>query len=64
LAVALGEARALGVPAWAVAAEAGISASLLSMIVRGTARVTEGNAIGIANALGRPAHELFPDVVR
>jgi hypothetical protein len=64
LAKALGEARVLGVPAWAVAAEAGISPALLSMILRGAARVTEANAYAIARALGREADELFPGVTR
>jgi hypothetical protein len=64
LAKALGEARAVGVPGWAVAAEAGISPSLLSMITRGGARVTEANALAIARALGRSAGELFPAEVR
>jgi hypothetical protein len=64
LAKALGEARAVGVPGRAVAAEAGISPSLLSMITRGAARVTDANALAIARALGRNAGELFPAAVR
>lgn len=60
---ALGEARTLGVPQWAVALEAGISPSLLSMIVRGGAPATEANQRAIARALGRDdVDELFPGV--
>jgi len=51
-------------PGWAVAAEAGISPSLLSMITRGGARATEANARAIAKALGRDPSELFPGVAR
>ena len=60
---ALAEARAFGVPAYAVAAAAEISPALLSMIARGRARATEPNARAIGKALGRPAHELFPGVL-
>jgi hypothetical protein len=59
LAKALAEARALGVPQWAVAAEAQISPGLLSMIVRGAARATDANQQAIAAALGRRREELF-----
>jgi hypothetical protein len=61
LARALAEARALGVPSYAVAEEAGISASLLSMMTRGRARVTDENAVAIAAALGRTVAEVFPE---
>jgi hypothetical protein len=59
---ALTGARLTGVPQWAVAEEAGISPSLLSMIARGRARATDENARAIAAALGQPVHELFPSV--
>lgn len=61
LARALAEARALGVPSYAVAEAAGISPALLSMITRGRARATDENASAIAAALGRPVGEVFPD---
>jgi hypothetical protein len=64
LARALGEARAVGIPSYAVARHVGISPGLLSMIVRGRVRATEVNALAIARALGREPGELFPAVVR
>lgn len=60
LALALGEARAYGVPAYSVAAAAGIAASTLSMIQRGRLRPSEQVAAAIAAALGRDMAELFP----
>jgi hypothetical protein len=60
LLTALAEARAFGVPAYAVASAADISASLLSMIARGRVRATPTNQAGISRALGRDVRELFP----
>ena len=57
---ALSEARAAGIPARAVAEEAGISASLLSIIANGRAAVTPRTAEALARALGREVAELFP----
>jgi hypothetical protein len=58
---ALTEARAYGVPAYAVAAAARISPALLSGIARGKVRVTPANATAISRALGRDdVRELFP----
>jgi transcriptional regulator with XRE-family HTH domain len=61
LARALTEARAAGVPQWAVAEEAGISPGLLSTIARGKASATDTVAEAVARALGRPVRELFPE---
>ncbi len=58
---ALRQTRALGVPDWAVAREAGISPALLSMVASGTVRATDQTAKAVSRALGRPIHELFPD---
>jgi transcriptional regulator with XRE-family HTH domain len=64
LARAIGEARAVGVPGYAIAEYAGISPALLSMIVRGRARATDATARSIARALDRDPSDLFPDVAR
>ncbi len=61
LIAALTGAKLLGVPAYLVAREAGVSPALLSMIARGRARVTPANARAIAAALGRNVTELFPE---
>lgn len=57
---ALEEARAAGIPQWAVAEEAGISPALLSMVARGRIRATRSSCEAIARALGRQVSELFP----
>jgi transcriptional regulator with XRE-family HTH domain len=62
LLTALAEARAFGVPQYAVASAAEISPALLSMIARGRARATQAHARAIAKALGREVSELFPTV--
>jgi hypothetical protein len=44
--------------------EAGVSPSLLSMIVRGRVPASENNAAAVARALGKPQSELFPFLPR
>jgi transcriptional regulator with XRE-family HTH domain len=58
---ALTELQALGIPAWAVAEEAGISPALLSMVARGRTSVSPSTAEAIGRALGRDPSELFPE---
>ncbi len=59
---ALEIARAVGVPAWAIAQEAGISESLVSQLSRGRVPATPETAVAIARALGGDPRALFPDV--
>jgi len=58
---ALSVARAAGVPQYAIAAEAGISEALLSMISHGDAPATPEVAKRIAQALGCSPRDLFPE---
>jgi transcriptional regulator with XRE-family HTH domain len=61
LARALSQARLMGIPAWAVAEEAGVSEALLSMIANGRTPATDSAADAIARALGRSTRDLFPE---
>ena len=60
LARVLTEVRSHGIPAWAVAEEAGISPALLSKVSRGRVPATPDTAEAVARALGRSVGELFP----
>jgi transcriptional regulator with XRE-family HTH domain len=59
---ALNEARAAGIPAYAIARAADVSPGLLSRISSGQLPATPATAEAIAGALGRPRRELFPEV--
>lgn len=59
---ALTRARAIGIPQYAIAAEAGISESLLSMISNGRVPATPEVARRVASALGEPVAHLFPEL--
>jgi transcriptional regulator with XRE-family HTH domain len=59
---AVAQARAAGVPAYAIAREANISQALLSMIVNGRAPVTRATGEKIAQALGVDVNEIFPEL--
>ena len=63
LIMALARAKAVGVPAWAIAAQASISASRLSLAAHGRVQVTPQHGAAIARALGMAVSELFPEVV-
>ena len=60
---ALRRARAEGIPQYAVAAEAGISAPYLSLIASGQMQPALTTAERIAAALGESVGELFPELL-